>query len=158
MTEQDPSKSGGGGHAERRGWIAVLARAPADRLWAILDGLSSPPSYTLLRPPEVGAVMLEARAGGSGRRFNLGEATATRCTVRLSDGTAGVSYALGRDVRRAEAAAVLDALLQQPEGGPELMRAAIEPLAREQAEARELASRKAAATRVDFFTMVRGEG
>lgn len=159
MSEQDPGKSRDDValHARRR-WIAVLARASADSLWEILDSLPEPPRYTLLRPPEVGAIMLEARAGGAGRRFNLGEATATRCTVRLADGTAGVSYALGRDVRRAEAAAVLDALLQQPASGPELMRSAIEPLAKAQANARELASRKAAATKVDFFTLVRGEG
>ena len=159
MSGQHPSKSGD--HdvlSARRRWMAVLARAPADRLWAILDSLPEKPRYKMLRPPEVGAVMVEARAGGSGRRFNLGEATATRCTVRLADGTAGVSYALGRDVRRAEAAAVIDALLQQGASGAELMRNSIEPLAAAQAEARDIASRKAAATKVDFFTMVRGEG
>jgi alpha-D-ribose 1-methylphosphonate 5-triphosphate synthase subunit PhnG len=159
MTEQGPSKPGDAEPiAIRRAWLGVLARSPASALEAIIAALPAPPVYTVLRPPEVGAVMLEGRAGGSGRRFNLGEATVTRCTIRLADGTAGVSYALGRDVRRAEAAAVLDALLQDPQQGPELLRTAITPLARAHADARALASRKAAATKVDFFTMVREAG
>lgn len=143
--------------ARRRRWMAVLARSSAADLDAVLAGLDHVPAYTFLRTPEVGAIMLRGRAGGSGQRFNLGEATVTRCTIRFDDGTAGTSYALGRDTRRAEAAAVLDALLQKP-GGEALFEAEIAPLEARQAAVREAASRKAASTKVDFFTLVRGEG
>lgn len=145
------------GSAQRRRWLAVLARASAAELEAVLARLDHAPAYTFLRAPEVGAIMLRGRAGGSGRRFNLGEATVTRCTIRLDDGTAGTSYSLGRDTRRAEAAAVLDALLQKP-GGEALYETEIAPLEGRQAKDRQVASRKAASTKVDFFTLVRGEG
>jgi len=136
--------------------MAVLARAPAHDLENILAMVEPRPAFAVIRGPEIGAIMLGARAGGTGTRFNLGEATVTRCTIRLSDGTTGVSYALGRDVGRAVAAAVIDALLQDDVAGGALYETAIVPLAQAQAARRDLASRKAAATKVDFFTLVRG--
>jgi alpha-D-ribose 1-methylphosphonate 5-triphosphate synthase subunit PhnG len=67
----------------------------------------------------------------------------------------GFSYALGRDGRKARLAAVIDGLLQdEGEAGP--LRHGVTELAARQQAARELASRKAAATKVDFFTLVRG--
>ena len=60
-----------------------------------------------LRRPETGLVMLRGRAGGTGQAFNLGEASVTRCSVRLSDGQVGTGYVLGRDQRKAELVAVL---------------------------------------------------
>lgn len=143
--------------ARRRDWLAVLARASQRDLEAVLAVLPAVPGYTLLRPPESGAIMVRARAGGSGRQFNLGEASVTRCTVRLDEGIAGIAYALGRDRRHAELAAVLDALLQAPSGGADLYERHIRPLAEKQQAARELRSRQAAATKVDFFTLVRGD-
>ena len=139
----------------RQAWMAVLARASHQELQEIIARLPGRPAYTLLRAAESGAIMVRARAGGSGRQFNLGEASVTRCTIRLADGTIGISYALGRDRRRAELAAVLDGLLQ---GDGALNQREIVPLAQRQQAQRHLASRKAAATKVDFFTMVRGEG
>ena len=58
--------------------------------------------------------MARGRPGGDGAPFNLGEMTVTRCTVRLEDGTVGHAYVAGRDMRQAELAAVLDAVLQGP--------------------------------------------
>lgn len=141
----------------RRDWLAVLARASRRDLEAVLADLPAVPGYALLRPPESGAIMVRARAGGSGRQFNLGEASVTRCTVRLDEGIAGVAYSLGRDRRHAELAAVLDALLQEPSRGADLYERHIRPLAQQQQAARDLRSRQAAATKVDFFTLVRGE-
>jgi alpha-D-ribose 1-methylphosphonate 5-triphosphate synthase subunit PhnG len=100
--------------------------------------------------------MLEGRAGGAGRRFNLGEATMTRCVVRVN-GILGFAYALGRDKAKAQLAARLDALLQDPAHRDVLMSTVIQPLATAQGQAKEMASRKAAATKVDFFTLVRGD-
>jgi alpha-D-ribose 1-methylphosphonate 5-triphosphate synthase subunit PhnG len=83
--------------------------------------------------------------------------TVTRCAVETTDGRVGVSYLAGRDPRRAELAAVFDALLQDPARRSALMASVVEPLAARQAEARRAARAKAAATKVDFFTMVRGD-
>ncbi len=137
----------------RQGWMAVLARASRGEVEALAgDDL---PAHEILKAPETGTVMVEGRAGGAGRRFNLGEATVTRCVVRLGDGTMGFSYALGRDGRKARLAAILDARLQGEAPGGALHRA-VSALRTSQTAARETAARKAAATKVDFFTLVRG--
>jgi alpha-D-ribose 1-methylphosphonate 5-triphosphate synthase subunit PhnG len=138
---------------DRQRWMAVLAHASR----AEIADLVGPdlPGHEVLKAPETGTVMVEGRAGGAGRRFNLGEATVTRCVVRLSDGPMGFSYALGRDARKARLAAILDARLQREDANSPLHRA-VDDLAARQTAARALASRKAAATKVDFFTLVRG--
>ena len=70
--------------------------------------------YRVLRGPEAGLVMVRGRAGGGGAPFNLGEMTATRCTVRTEAGFVGHAYVAGRNERQAELAALADALLQDP--------------------------------------------
>ena len=134
----------------RQRWMSVLARAAADELGA---GLPGTPAYTRLRGPEAGLVMVRGRAGGAGNPFNLGEATVVRCTVRTPSGTVGHAYCLGRDLRQAELAAVLDALLQDPDAGPALEDNVVTPLAEAQAARRALLARRAAATQVQFFTL-----
>jgi alpha-D-ribose 1-methylphosphonate 5-triphosphate synthase subunit PhnG len=132
--------------------MATLARASREDIASLVGAL---PDHEVLKAPETGTVMVEGRAGGAGRRFNLGEATVTRCVVRLPNGRMGFSYALGRDPAKARLAALADARLQdEPEGGA--LHAAIARLAEGQADMRVRASRKAAATKVDFFTLVRG--
>ncbi len=135
----------------RKSWMAVLARAGADEITALLP--SDLPAFRRLRGPEAGLVMLRGRAGGDGAAFNLGEMTVTRCTVRTEDGLTGHAYVAGRDGRQAELAALVDALLQDPARHNALHEAVIRPLAAAQASRRETTARKAAATRVDFFTM-----
>jgi alpha-D-ribose 1-methylphosphonate 5-triphosphate synthase subunit PhnG len=137
--------------------MSVLALATTAELEACWAALGAPPRYTWLRRPEAGLVMVRGRAGGTGARFNLGEMTVTRCTVRLDDGTLGHAWIGGRDPRHAELAAVLDALLQDGARGPGLLETVVEPLARAQAARRTAARERAAASRVEFFTMVRGE-
>lgn len=139
--------------AARQRWMAVLARAGLSALQARLAGAPALPPHTRLRGPETGLVMLRGRAGGDGAPFNLSEMTVTRCAVRLADGTVGHAYVAGRDKAQAELAALLDAALQDPAQRPALMAAVIEPLAEAQAGAAAAESRKAAATRVQFFTM-----
>lgn len=142
--------------SRRRAWMAVLARAPRDDLEGIVADLGGLPAHTVLKAAQTGTIMVEARAGGTGRRFNVGEATVTRCIVRLEAGAMGFAYALGTDRRKALLAAVLDALLQDADAGPGIERDAIARLAARQHAVRDLAQRKAAATKVDFFTLVRG--
>lgn len=146
------------GSAEpRRRWLSVLAKAPAADVVRAWSELETRPVYTVLRPAEVGMVMVRGRQGGTGDAFNLGEMTVTRAAVRLESGPTGVGYVAGRDRRHAEIAAALDAMMQSETLRPAAARA-IAPLAAALDERRETAARKAAATRVDFFTMVRERG
>ncbi len=137
--------------------MGILGRAGRDELERAWRSLADKPAYVALRAPETGMVMVRGRAGGTGAPFCLGEMTVTRCAVETADGRVGVSYLAGRDPRRAEIAAVLDALLQDPTRRPTLLRAIIEPLAASQADVRQARRAKVAATKVDFFTMVRGD-
>lgn len=139
----------------RQKWMSLLAGARKERL----DALFPPdrlPSFTYLRKPETGLVMLRGRQGGTGSPFNIGEATLTRCSIRLADGTVGHAFVMGRSHEHAVSAAICDALLQGAENA-QLTDAVITPLAREQAEHERQMALKNAATKVDFFTMVRGD-
>lgn len=151
--------SGGPDLSERRDWMGLLARAPAARLAELITAAALPPAmleHRLLRAPEVGSVMVRGRAGGTGTAFNLGEITVTRCALALADGAVGHGYVQGRDKAHATRAALVDALMQGPLA-PTLRRALIAPLAGEEAARRRAKAARAAATKVDFFTMVRGE-
>jgi len=137
----------------RRRWMAVLARAGAEEIRTRLADVPPLPAHQRLRGPETGLVMARGRQGGDGAPFNLGEMTVTRCSVRLADGTVGHAYVAGRDAAQAELAALLDAALQDPARREALLAAVVEPLAAAQAARRATIAAKAAATRVDFFTM-----
>jgi alpha-D-ribose 1-methylphosphonate 5-triphosphate synthase subunit PhnG len=139
--------------AARQHWMSVLARAPAEAIESALTRQGPLPAWTRVRGPETGLVMVRGRAGGSGSPFNLGEMTVTRCTVRVDSGIAGHAYVAGRDERQAELAAVVDALLQDPERTGDLRESLIQPLAEAQKEQRQTRAEKAAATRVEFFAM-----
>jgi alpha-D-ribose 1-methylphosphonate 5-triphosphate synthase subunit PhnG len=143
--------------ADRQRWMSVLAKAQPGALETLWGNLGAAPDWTYLRQPETGMVMVRGRAGGTGQRFNLGEMTMTRCAVRLPDGRVGHGYVGGRDKQHATRAALIDALMQDAAQRGALDAAIIAPLEQAARAARETASRKAAATKVDFFTMVRGE-
>jgi len=144
----------GTGQAARQGWMGLLARAPAERLAALLD--DDLPSHTVLRAPEIGAVMVRGRVGGEGDAFNLGEMTVTRCSLRLEDGTVGHAYVQGRDRDHARRAAIVDALMQTAAAG-DITARVLDPLTTEEEARRHARAARAAATKVEFFTMVRGE-
>ncbi len=137
----------------RREWISALAKAPPGRLAALLPDL---PAHEMLRAPEIGTVMVQGRIGGTGVPFNLGEMTVTRCSVRLSEGAVGHACVQGRDKAHAARAAIADALMQT-EAALRIEAKVLTPLRAEAAEARASRAAKAAATRVEFFTMLRGE-
>ncbi len=141
----------------RQRWMGVLAKAQLSELEGCWQALAEQPGYEWLRVPEVGMVMLRGRAGGSGGQFNLGQMTVTRCALRLASGEAGFGYVKGRSKRHAELAALFDALLQNESQRPDLETQVITPLEAAQRERRAARSRKANATKVDFFTLVRGE-
>ena len=144
----------------RQRWMRAFALGETGSLEKGLERLPACPPYTFLRRPEAGMLMLEGRAGNAGQRFNLGEMLVTRCAVRMATADGGVSghaHIAGNRPRHAEMAAVLDALMQQPEFAARLEAELVAPLL----HAKELAGRKTAAetakTKVDYFTKVRGE-
>ena len=129
----------------------------ARRAWmGLLGEVGDLPAFTWLRRPEAGGVMVRGRMGGTGQPFNLGEMTVTRCALQIAGGAVGHAYVQGRDKRHAEQAALVDALMQTERAG-DLRRTVLDRLAAERAARAEGRAAKAAATRVDFFTMVRGE-
>ena len=142
---------------ERQKWMSILSKSSCQELEDAWKGISEKPGYQHLRKPETGIIMARARAGGSGLRFNLGEMTATRCAVKTDDGYVGCAYVMGRDHRHAELAAVFDALLQNPGHQLKLLNKVILKLKVSHKKRKEKISKKSAATKVDFFTMVRGE-
>lgn len=152
-----PATPSPGGVALRQHWLAVLAQAPRAALQVQGERVLADYRFEPLRPPEAGLVMLRARASNSGERFNLAEATVTRCALRYrpADGvaTVGVGYVLGRDEPRARWVAALDALLQQAAQQRLLLAEVIEPLQAERARQLRLAQARVAPSRVQFFTL-----
>lgn len=137
-------------------------RAAAMRLfalspWAHLADLTKEIAATpceVVRAPETGLVMLRGRMGSTGAAFNLGEATVTRCSVRLAHGTEGHAYIMGRNAEHARRAALCDALFQDD---PTRFAVVMQSIAALLDKGRQETASKVAATKVDFFTMVRGD-
>jgi alpha-D-ribose 1-methylphosphonate 5-triphosphate synthase subunit PhnG len=149
---------------ERRRWLAQLARAPRVTLESALDAVCAGgplPAFEWLRAPQTGLAMVRARIGGTGDPFNAGEATVTRAVLRLKSddgaGAVGIAYQLGRDKRRAELAALADAMLQTTSWSDAVREQLVVPLARVLDEERRERAANTASSRVDFYTMVRGE-
>ncbi len=142
---------------DRQQWIRLIARAPEAMLESALAQVPERP-HTWLRRPETGLFMVQGRVGGTGNRFNLGEMTVTRCALRLAGGPAGVAYVQGRSHRRAELAALADALMQTGQYRPLIESALLEPLARFIKVSDQAMACKAQSTRVDFLTVAREAG
>ncbi|THK39386.1 phosphonate C-P lyase system protein PhnG [Ensifer sp. MPMI2T] len=142
--------------AQRREGMRLLARATLAEFSTVWEAIADKPDVAPVRGPETGLVMVRGRIGGGGDAFNLGEATVSRATVRLASGEIGHGQMLGTDKERARFAAIFDALFQTEKHRPavealhRLIAARIDHEDRRKAE-------ETAATRVDFFTMVRGD-
>lgn len=137
--------------------MSVLAHTPTERILSSLEAFDVPP-HEAVRQPESGLVMIRGRIGGDGAPFNLGEASVCRAAVRLASGELGFGYVLGRDGEKARLVALCDALIQNPGFKAEVEQNIIAPLRRELEDARSRQAAETAATRVDFYTLVRGEG
>ncbi|MER8374097.1 phosphonate C-P lyase system protein PhnG [Mesorhizobium sp. M1406] len=143
--------------AERKAAMATLAQSSADDIVRLWNEAGLPSEAELLRGPETGVVTVRGRIGGGGAPFNVGEATVTRATVRLPSGQVGHCYALGRDKQKTRLAAIADALWQDPARRNEVKTRLIAPLRSALTTVHEKRRAETAATKVDFFTMVRGE-
>lgn len=144
-------------HGRRQDIMHLCSLATADELEMALSSLAPLPEVSDVRAPETGLVMLQGRMGGEGAPFNLGEAPVTRAAVRLASGEIGISYLLGRDIRRARLAAIVDALGQIPSYCEALGPALEAPVRARAARAEARLAAETNATKVEFFTMARGE-
>lgn len=141
---------------DRKLRIELLARAGSGELEELLESLGGRPETARLRGPETGLIMMRGRMGGTGALFNLGEATVTRCTIRLADGVVGHGQRLGGDRKAAELSAIVDAL-GETKAHATAVRQFLKRIAKRLADEDAKLVQETAATRVDFFTMVRGE-
>jgi alpha-D-ribose 1-methylphosphonate 5-triphosphate synthase subunit PhnG len=148
---------GNGRQAQRQAAMAVLAHADATEIAGRLDAIALP-AHENLREPENGLVMVRGRIGGDGAPFNLGEATVSRAAVRLATGEVGFGYTLGRNRQKAQMIALCDALIQTPDHAGAVETHVLAPLRAAIASERSRKAAETAATRVDFYTLVRGEG
>ena len=147
----------GNGQARRKAAMAVLAHADAAAIEQCLRAIALP-QHENLREPENGLVMVRGRIGGDGASFNLGEATVSRAAVRLSTGEVGFGYTLGRDRSKAQLIALCDALVQSNEFSAAVEANVLAPLRAAETARQDRKAAETAATRVDFYTLVRGEG
>ncbi|MBR0751356.1 phosphonate C-P lyase system protein PhnG [Bradyrhizobium jicamae] len=143
--------------AQRKAAMTVLAHSDAADIGRRLEAIAVP-AHENLRQPENGLVMVRGRIGGDGAPFNLGEATVSRAAVRLASGEVGFGYTLGRDAGKAQLIALCDALVQSADFSAEVEAKVIAPLRADLIAERNRRAAETAATRVDFYTMVRGEG
>lgn len=136
--------------------MAVLADTTAVDIAGHLEALDVP-AYEQLRAPENGLVMIRGRIGGDGAPFNLGEATVSRAAVRLESGEVGFGYTLGRDRDKARLIALCDALIQTDAFADAVEAKVLTPLRARVQTDRQRKAAQTAATKVDFYTLVRGE-
>jgi alpha-D-ribose 1-methylphosphonate 5-triphosphate synthase subunit PhnG len=151
MSDETPQQK------RRKAAMAVLAHSEAADIAGRLGAIALP-AHENLREPENGLVMVRGRIGGDGAPFNLGEATVSRAAVRLATGEIGFGYALGRDREKAQMIALCDALIQTPDHAGAIESEVLAPLRAAIVSERSRKAAETAATRVDFYTMVRGEG
>jgi alpha-D-ribose 1-methylphosphonate 5-triphosphate synthase subunit PhnG len=142
---------------KRRAAMAVLAESAAAEIASLVETLEPLPAFDDMRAPENGLVMIRGRVGGDGAQFNLGEATVSRAVVRLATGEIGFGYVLGRDRGKARLIALCDALVQTKDHSAAIENNVIAPLQARLEAQLDLRARQVAATKVDFFTLVRGE-
>lgn len=141
----------------RQHWMSVMAKSSAETLIALSDDYVNSHPFETIRAAEVGLTQVRGRMGGTGSQFNVGDMTITRCVVRSPEGHYGHSYIMGRNKDHATRAATLDAMLQDQIHQSLLMEKIIQPLAQDLAIKKVQKADTVAQTKVNFFTLVRGE-
>ena len=141
---------------KRKSWMSLLATSNQSDLLNLWEQKKINIRYDWLRTPEIGSIMAQGRMGVTGDKFNIGEVTITRCSLKLNCGTIGHSYVQGRSKKKAEISALCDALMQT-KMSKEINKNIIIPLGKIKKDNKDKILSKAEATKVDFFTLVRGE-
>lgn len=145
---------------DRQRWMRILALAETEVLDAAWRHWEPKPEVQPVRGPESGLVMVRGRADATGAKFNLGEATVARATVRLHGAplaadVVGSSYILGTDLDHALLAAIFDGLLLDDALSDRVVAEVVRPLAQALGEADAADHAEARSTVVDFFTVAR---
>ena len=141
---------------KRKSWMSLLATSSQSDLLNLWEQKKIKVNYVWLRTPEIGSIMAQGRMGVTGDKFNIGEVTITRCSLKLNCGTIGHSYVQGRSKKKAEISALCDALMQT-KMSKEINKNIIIPLEKIKKDNKHKILSKSEATKVDFFTLVRGE-
>ena len=144
-------------NTKRQQLLSTLARSSLADIEQVWSSTIDAHDFEVLRQPETGMVMAVGRAGGTGEAFNVVEVAVTRCAVRLSDGVVGVGYVRGRSPRHAQTVALIDALAQQVEQADRFAPRLVAELDAILAQKAAAGQARADQTRVEFFTLVRGE-
>lgn len=141
---------------DRKAWLSLMATCDKERIFSLWQDSQIKVDFGLIRDAEVGAVMVKARQGSNGDAFHFSEMSLTRCSVRLESGEIGHGYHQGRSKKAAKIVALCDALAQT-KTYPEIEKKIFNPLNEARRKRREMIRKRADATKVDFFTLVRGE-
>jgi len=148
---------------ERAQWMGLLARAPLDLLEKSIESYTHL-DFEILKPFETVAYMVQARTGGKGQRFNMGEVSVAKTIIKLhiphEDGSplqkhVGVAYIKSGSERQTFLAAVADALLQDSSHRNTIIQNLLVPLQDQLCREEEIALNKVRATKVEFFTVAR---
>jgi len=147
---------------KRQQLLSVLSVSELSAIQSYWQALSISPRYSLLKAPEVGMTMVRAKTGGTGQAFNMGEMTVTRTVIRLNDINAhndviGFGYTAGRNTQKSELIAVIDACFQLSEYAASITKLLLQPLQQLRQQQKNQQTAQVNATKVNFFTMVRGE-
>ena len=157
MTDTQQNNSPEHLRQKRQDIMAVLASSSADEIGRHMRTIEPLPAHEDVRAAASGLVMLRGRIGGDGAPFNFGEATVTRAAIQLASKEVGFGYVLGRDHAKARLVALCDALVQHDAYRDRVERDVVAPIRERLHAERRLTAEQVAATKVDFFTLVRGE-
>ncbi|MFH2093346.1 MAG: phosphonate C-P lyase system protein PhnG [Pseudomonadota bacterium] len=141
----------------REDWIGLLGSADPADLESALEKLNHSIEFTHIVKPETGMLMVQAKADGSNSRFNLGEITVSKCILEINGQYMGAGWTMGSNLRHAELAALFDGLFQDPLLQETLNQTLIPLLKDKQLAKDERRLKDAADTKVEFFTLKRGE-
>jgi len=142
---------------DRKALLATLANTESQALVSAWRALEIEPEYTLLKQPEIGMVMVKAKTGGNGSPFNMGEMTVTRTVLQLHSHEMGYGYTAGRDKDKSLTIALIDACYQVEGWQEQIEEKLVQPLRKDLQQARSQHQETVDRTKVNFFTMVRGE-
>ena len=143
--------------AERQRRMSILARASYQDVLTLWNKNPIELEYSIIREPEIGMVQIRGKMGNVGDKFNVGDATMTRASVLLETGEIGHCYMLGRNVKQALLASRIDAVMQIEKYKDMLNIQIINPLENIYKTTKQKQKKEAQTSKVDFFTLERGE-
>ena len=142
--------------ADRQAWMKELALANFAELEILWQQFTNKPEFKYLRATDSGLLQVQGKLGNTGDRFNMGDITITRSSISLANGINGFAFVQGRNKQHADLAAIIDAIMQS-DLATNAQTALIAPLQAARLERLKTATAATLQTKVDFFTLVRGE-